>query len=182
MVAGCAVHQGGISDPSALVDLRGYVDTKSRMTTSGAPPRSDEQAGRFQPWRRGIEYGLAIYAAGFAFGVLRALVVAPKIGERSAELLEVPLMLVVGFVLAGRVRDRLHGYSRGVLVCSGLVGVLVLLALEVATSVLLLGGSVRDGLVNPDPVAGAFYYATVLVLVALPALRGRSRAAPRTPH
>ncbi|MBS0374241.1 MAG: hypothetical protein JSR73_06645 [Proteobacteria bacterium] len=144
------------------------------LADSDSPSRSDSPTRRFGAWRRGLEYGFAIYAAGFALGIVRSWLVAPRIGERRAQLLEVPLMLLIGFVLSGRVRDRLRGCTGGELLRAGALAIVVLLVLEAATGMLLRGGSVRDALINPDPVAGAAYYAALLFLLVLPALRARS--------
>lgn len=151
------------------------------MADSTATPPGDGRAGRLETWRRGLEYGFAIYAAGFALGLVRALLVTPSIGERRAQLMEAPVVVLIGFFLAGRVCNRLRARPRGALILAGSVGIVVLLALEVATGILLRGSSARDALVNPDPVAGSVYYAAVLLLLVLPSLRGRSRAVPGDP-
>jgi len=181
MVAGCEGRWVSPSDSKARAERRRVIPVGCAVADSTATPSGGGRARRLEPWRRGLEYGLAIYGAGFALGLVRAVLVAPSIGERRAQLLEAPVVVLIGFILAGRVRDRLRACPPGALILAGSVGIAVLLALEVATGVLLRGSSVRDALVNPDPLAGSVYYAAVLLLLVLPSLRGRSRTVPKRP-
>ena len=50
--------------------------------------------------KAGIAYFAAAFAAGFALGTVRVLLVEPVFGELPAILAETPLMLAVSFVLA----------------------------------------------------------------------------------
>ena len=66
--------------------------------------------------RRGqatIEFAL-VFGAGFLVGVVRVGWLAPEIGERPAELLELPLMLAVAW-LAARWSVRRLGVPRATL-------------------------------------------------------------------
>ena len=49
----------------------------------------------------GSLYFLIVFAAGFALGVLRTVLIAPVIGELAAVLLEVPVMLAIAWVACG---------------------------------------------------------------------------------
>lgn len=46
----------------------------------------------------GINYGTALFGAGFAFGVLRTLFVTPWIGRENGILVELPFMFVTAWV------------------------------------------------------------------------------------
>ena len=48
----------------------------------------------------GLLYFTLVFVAGFILGGIRVLFVVPQIGERYAELIEMPLMLVVIFFSA----------------------------------------------------------------------------------
>lgn len=45
-----------------------------------------------------------IFALAFALGVARALVIAPRLGETRAVLIEVPVLVVVSWAIARRMR------------------------------------------------------------------------------
>ena len=49
----------------------------------------------------GVVYFLVVFGAGFVLGAIRVLWVVPRMGVRGAELLEMPIMLIVT-VLAAR--------------------------------------------------------------------------------
>jgi hypothetical protein len=55
-------------------------------------------------WRgvkAGLVYFAIVFAAGFLLGILRVLAVAPRLGESSAVLIELPVMLAVAWVTCG---------------------------------------------------------------------------------
>lgn len=56
----------------------------------------------------GAVYFLLVFAAGFALGTFRVLVLLPRVGELTAVLLELPVMLVVSWVCAGWLVGRFH--------------------------------------------------------------------------
>src|SRR3712207_2408238 len=51
--------------------------------------------------KAGVTYLGLVFGAGLIFGTIRVLFLAPRLGERLAELMEMPLMLVV-VILAAR--------------------------------------------------------------------------------
>lgn len=50
--------------------------------------------------KAGATYFGMVFVAGFAFGLIRILLLVPRFGERVAELMEMPLMLVVIVIAA----------------------------------------------------------------------------------
>ena len=91
-------------------------------------------------------YFLIVFGAGFLLGTIRVLLLLPVLGERAAELLEMPFMLIV-IVLAARWIDRrfLAGVDdRGRIV----VGLLAfgLVALVIAGVLSYAASSSPDGL------------------------------------
>ncbi len=53
-----------------------------------------------------LAYFAVVFAAAFAFGALRVTLIAPQIGALSAVALEVPLILCLLWIVAGRVLRR----------------------------------------------------------------------------
>jgi hypothetical protein len=47
-----------------------------------------------QTLKPGIIYFLLVFGAGFILGTIRVLLIVPLVGHRTAELLELPLMLI----------------------------------------------------------------------------------------
>lgn len=116
-----------------------------------------------------VEYVARVFGAGFALGIVRELWVRPRVGVRAAELLELPLMLVV-VVLAARAIDRrwLATARARMRVAVGLSALVFLLAAEVGLGVALRGLSVRDALLARDPVSGTAYYLSLVVFALMP--------------
>lgn len=125
-------------------------------------------------------YAGMVFGAGFVLGTVRVLAIAPRIGARAAELLELPAMLGVCFLASGWVNRRLAGdVPARPRLGIGALALALLLTAEVATGIALRGGSVRDALVNPDPVSGALYYLSLAIFAVLPAVRAPRSTADR---
>ncbi|MFO1315597.1 MAG: hypothetical protein U1F58_08320 [Burkholderiales bacterium] len=126
----------------------------------------------------GTAYFALAFVAGFVLGTVRVLAVVPRVGERTAELLEAPLMLAV-VVTAARfvVRRFVPDASRAVRAAVGALGVTLLLAVELTVVLSLRGLSPAEYAASRDPVAGAIYVALLAAFAAMPALvRGRPEA------
>lgn len=57
--------------------------------------------------KSGAQYFTLVFGAGFVFGTIRVLLVVPRIGTRTAELIEMPVMILVSFVAARWIIRRL---------------------------------------------------------------------------
>jgi hypothetical protein len=125
-----------------------------------------------------VLYFLLVFGAGFVLGTGRVLLLVPLLGERAAELLEMPLMLIV-VVIAARwvVRHRLEDRWTSLALSVGFIALGLMLAAELAVGVLLRGMSATEVFLNRDPVSGAAYYASLLLFAAMPALLIRLRQA-----
>jgi hypothetical protein len=112
-----------------------------------------------------------VFGAGFALGAARVLWIAPRIGARSAELLEMPVMLVV-VVAAARwlVRrfPRIHGRA-GWYGAGGLAAGLILTA-DFGVAVYMRGLPLDRYLSELDPVTAVPYYAILALCAVTPAL------------
>lgn len=127
--------------------------------------------------RASLRYFLIVFAAGFVLGTARTLWLAPRVGERSAELLEMPVMLAISWFAARHVVRRVGGAFRPLdRVATGMLALIMLLATEFAVVVTMSGQDLVAYLRERDPVAGIAYAISLLVFAALPALvrvRGR---------
>lgn len=88
----------------------------------------------------GAVYFLLVFAVGFALGTFRVLVLLPWIGELAAVLLELPVMLGISWILAGRLVARfgVPGAIPARLTMGG-VGFALLMVAEMVLAVSLFG-------------------------------------------
>jgi hypothetical protein len=95
--------------------------------------------------RAGAIYFALVFAAGFAFGVLRTLWLAPLLGPTLAVGLELPLILTVAWLACARLLGRCP-LSRGQAALMGATAFGLLLAAEAGLSIVLAGRSLREHL------------------------------------
>lgn len=119
---------------------------------------------RFTLW-----YFALVFGAGFALGVLRTLFLEPRVGAQTAELLELPLMVVVSSWAAWFCLRRLGaGLARGQAAAAGLAAVVLLLAFEFVVVLLLRGETIGAWLAARATPAGVGYGLAVALYGALP--------------
>jgi hypothetical protein len=121
-------------------------------------------------------YFLLVFSAGFALGTLRVLFIVPSIGQRAAELLEMPLMLVIVAAAARfivrRFADSIHGTSQWLQV--GAIALACMLTADVGVGVALRGMTVWQALFERDPLSGVAYYLALGFLGLAPWLFART--------
>jgi hypothetical protein len=134
--------------------------------------------------RAALLYFALTFGAGFVLGPLRILFLVPRLGTRTAELLELPVMIGISWLAARWVTARLAvPPRRAPRLAMGAIAGALLLAAEFTLVLRLRGLTLEEYFATRDPVAGAAYYAAVLLLVAMPLLvrgaPGRDRGAPQ---
>ncbi len=117
----------------------------------------------------GILYFLLVFGAGFVLGTIRVLLIVPHVGERTAELLEMPLMLIAT-VFAARWITRCFPKPRNHTARFAIGGVALglMLAGELAVGIGLRGMTAAEVILNRDPVSGTAYYLSLLLFAAMP--------------
>ena len=131
----------------------------------------------------GLLYFALVFAAGFALGVLRVLWLLPRLGERLAELVELPFMLAVCAFAARFVVRRLTGPRTALKRLGvGTLALALLLAAECGVVIFLRGESLAEGFLERDPISGAAYWLSLSIFAALPLFvdRAGSTAERRT--
>ncbi len=122
-------------------------------------------------------YFALVFGAGFVLGTFRVLWVVPRLGVRTAELVESPLMLLATVLAAGWVTRHFSAGARtSTSLGIGLTALALLLAAESGLRLVLRGGSVLDVLLNKDPVSGTAYYTLLGVFALMPWLLARRAA------
>ncbi len=113
-------------------------------------------------------YFALTFAVGFALGVVRTLLVAPRIGEVGAVLIEVPFILFVSFFIARWVLARYAptaGAPRRLAI--GLLAFVMLLSTEMLMS-WMMGAWPRDFITSLVTTAGAIGLASQVMFAFIP--------------
>lgn len=124
--------------------------------------------------KAGLLYFALVFSAGFVLGAIRTLWVVPRVGTRTAELIEAPIML--GISIAAARWTVLHlrvppTPSRRL--AMGCIALTLLLIAEFTLVLSLRGMTIREYIATRDPVSGTVYYMTLLVFAILPLLVAR---------
>lgn len=119
--------------------------------------------------KAGVVYFLVVFGAGFVLGPIRILWVVPQLGMRTAELLEMPIMLIV-IVLAARWVVRRFGLPLAVSTRLGMgfVALALLLVAELTLVLWLRGMPIREYLVTRDPISGTAYLIALGIFTVIP--------------
>jgi hypothetical protein len=121
-----------------------------------------------------LAYFAIAFGAGFLLGPIRVLWLVPQVGERAAELIEMPIMLVV-IVWAARwiVRRFATPSPASTKLAIGAVALVLMLAAEFGLVLGLRGIPLSEYFSTRDPVAGAVYYLMLVLFAAMPWLVSR---------
>ncbi len=124
--------------------------------------------------KAGILYFALVFGAGFVLGPIRILWVVPRFGERTAELMEAPIMLVVTILVARWIVRCLalppRAPSR---LGMGCIALCFMLIAEFTLGLWLRGLSISEYLASRDPVSGTVYYLLLVVFAIMPFLVAR---------
>lgn len=113
-----------------------------------------------------------VFGMGVLLGSVRVPWVVPRIGERFAELAEMPLMLVTIYLAAGFVITRFARLrGRGAWLLVGVIALGMLVVAELSFAVALAGRSVGEYVASRDPVSGSVYLGMLALFAVMPWLR-----------
>lgn len=121
--------------------------------------------------KAGVLYFGVVFGAGFVLGTIRVIWVVPRLRERTAELMEAPLMLAVTIVAARWVVRRLAvpavvPQRLGM----GFIGLGLLLVAELVVVLLVRGLTLDEYIASRDAVSGTVYLALLAVFAVMPLL------------
>lgn len=123
----------------------------------------------------GLTYFGVVFAAGFVLGTLRVFVLAPKLGESTAVLVELPIILAVSW-LACRwliARFRVPTMLSDRLVMGGLA-LAVLLSAEIGVSMLGFGRTLSEHLQQYQQLPPLIGLAGQIVFAMFPVIQRTS--------
>ena len=122
--------------------------------------------------RAALAYFAMVLAAGFLLGTVRIPFVVPRLGERWAELAEMPIMAIVIFVSAGFVLRRFPAVqTRGRSLVVGFMALALVVGAELALAVAMQSQSLSQFIASRDKVSGSVYLAMLVVFALMPRLR-----------
>jgi hypothetical protein len=128
----------------------------------------------------GAVYFAIVFSIAFFLGVIRTLVLAPRLGAMTAVAIEVPILLVISWLACGRSVHR-SGVPNALAdrFTMGIVAFALLICAELLLSILLTDRSAAAffaGFVEPDQqlgLAGQLAFGLMPVVQALLPTRGR---------
>ena len=121
-----------------------------------------------------LAYFAPVFAVAFAFGALRVILIAPAIGAFAAVALEVPLILALSWLVAGRVLGR-WPMQRGRALAMGALAFLILMLAEFVLAWLLSGQTPAAYAATFGTAPGALGLAGQIGFALIPALRAQAR-------
>ena len=128
-------------------------------------------------FRAGVTYFALVFGAGFLLGMVRVPLLVPRLGERWAELAEMPVMAAIIVLATGHVLRRFPAVRTAARSAAvGLLALFLLVTAELGLALVIQDRSLGDYIASRDPVSGSVYVALLLVYAAMPWLRRRGVA------
>lgn len=125
-----------------------------------------------QTVRPGLLYFALVMGTGFLLGMIRVPLLVPRIGERWAELAEMPVMAFVIFFAAGYTLRRFpEARTRGRSLVVGMLALALTVLTELGLAVLLQSQTLAEFIGGRDKVSGFVYLALLVVFALMPRLR-----------
>ena len=122
--------------------------------------------------RAALVYFAIVLGTGFLLGMVRVPFVVPRIGERWAELAEMPIMGVTIFFAAGYVLRRFPAIQLpGRALVVGVLALALSVFAELGLAVALQSQTLGEYLASRDRVSGSVYLAVLVVFALMPRLR-----------
>ena len=120
-------------------------------------------------WIASLTYFGIVFLAGFILGSVRVLLLVPLLGERNAELLELPVMTIISYLAAVFVIQKFSISECLSGLAVGLVGLILMLVLEFTVVLSLQGLSVGEYLNSRDTLSGHAYALSLALYAIFPA-------------
>lgn len=144
-------------------------------------PATDDRLTSNLPTRTikaGMTYFGLVFGAGFVLGSIRVPFLVPYLGERAAELIEMPLMFVVIWVSARFITKRFSLPANGIARLGvGFLALGLLVAAEVLLAVAFQDRTLGEYVASRDPVSGVVYLAMLALFAVMPLVLARVTSA-----
>ncbi|HEY9051402.1 MAG TPA: hypothetical protein VIQ03_07650 [Gammaproteobacteria bacterium] len=122
-------------------------------------------------------YFSIVFGAGFVLGVVRVLLLVPTMGERYAELLEMPLMLIVIFYSAQFIVSRYTFIKKSLeFLFIGIIAFSLLVLFELTLVLAIRDLTIEQYMKSRDPVSGIAYALSLIVYMIMPFVFAKTRS------
>jgi hypothetical protein len=122
--------------------------------------------------RPGLVYFALVFGAGFLLGLIRVPLLVPRIGERWAELAEMPIMAVVIFFSAGYILKRYpETRSNWRALVVGHLALSLLVYAELVLVLILQDQTLAEYIASRDKISGSVYLVLLIIFALMPRLR-----------
>ena len=113
-------------------------------------------------------YFALVFAIGFLLGAVRVTFLVPRLGERTAELLELPIMVLATTLVARRRQRQTAAFTPRQQLAVGGIAFALLLTAEFSLGFVLSGRTPVESALAHDPVSGAVYYLALVWFALAP--------------
>jgi hypothetical protein len=136
--------------------------------------KKDSGGKKMKILKSGILYFIIVFGAGFILGPIRLLWVVPVVGTRTAELMELPVMIIIIYYSAiWIIRYLKIPPAFSIRLGMGGIALALLLTAEFTLVLWLRGLSITEYLASRDPVSGTAYYISLAIFAIMPVFAGK---------
>ena len=158
-----------------IENVTGHRANSDESETATATPVQRTETHRHSEWTRilkaALVYFFVVFGVGFLLGPIRILLVVPRLGERMAELLEAPLMLLVIILAANWIVFKFQLPMRPIYrLGAGAIAFILGLLFEFGVVLKLRELTLTEYFASRDLVAAAVYYVTLVLFALMPLL------------
>jgi hypothetical protein len=127
--------------------------------------------------RAGFLYFAMVLGSGFVLGMFRVPFLVPRLGERWAELAEMPIMAAVIYYSASYILRRYPEINQsGKALRVGFLALALSVCAELALAMVLQQQTLAEFIASRDKVSGSVYLALLLVFALMPRIRLQKQA------
>jgi hypothetical protein len=127
--------------------------------------------------KAGVFYFVLVFAAGFVLGTVRTLWVLPRLGVRTAELAEAPIMFCISILAARWVVRRLQvSPLRSRRLAMGCIALGLMLTAEFTLGLWIRETTIRGYYAARDPISGTVHFMTLGAFAVIPIFVGQRLA------
>jgi hypothetical protein len=125
----------------------------------------------------GLLYFAMVLGTGFCLGTMRVLFVVPRLGQRWAELSEMPLMAATIYFSAGYILKRFPEIQHpGRSLAAGFLALTLTITAELGMALMLQNQPLADFISSRDKISGVVYLLLLIAFALMPRLRLRDGA------